>query len=198
MNTKTEIPKLEELQDHDIFAFTIAPSDGRQYWHDHDRLPKAINLIKSALKSQHFEYKLYIETSPTGRIHGHGWLWINNPIGFVIHDVHHITSNNTICIKPIDDPHRWDEYCTKQSHIMQGLNYSTFEKKSRCLIQRFHPLLSEDLIKTTIDDYVPGFNGPTPEDFKKAAKREHEIHNKTKDIMIPGYKHQFADWCDEC
>lgn len=154
MNTKTEIPKLEELQNHDIFAFTISPDDARQFWTDIDRLPKSINSLKSALKSQHFEYKLYIELSPTGRIHGHGWLWINNPIGFVIHDVHNITNHNTICIKPIDNPDKWVDYCTKQSHIMKGLHYDTFEKKSRCLIQRMHPLLSEDLIKTSIDDFL--------------------------------------------
>lgn len=157
MNTKNEIPKLEDMRVGDIYAFTISPDDSRQYREDIDRLPKSINLIKTTLKSLSFEYKLYIELSPTGRIHGHGWIWINDPFSFLMYDVHTITKHNTICIKPIDDGDKWVDYCTKQSHVAKGLAYSTFDKKSRCLIHRFHPLLSDGRVLTTLDEFGVNF-----------------------------------------
>lgn len=116
---KNKTRKLELLEKDKGYAFTINPEE--QYYGDINRFQKVINLLKRLLKPPSFDYKIYIELSPTGRIHGHGWLWIKDPIEFVMHDIYEITKRATIYIDTIDDHDVWQEYCTKQSHIIGQL-----------------------------------------------------------------------------
>lgn len=146
---KNIVPKLEDVRPGSIWAFTIAPET--QYLHpvpDVERLEKMRRWLKNRLAISSISYKIYIELSPSGRIHGHGWLWIENPVAFVLFDIPTLLKENTLCIKPIDDPDKWLEYCTKQSHMMY-----LHDPLCKPYIVRYLPLLSDDMIKTYINDY---------------------------------------------
>lgn len=135
---KNVLPKLEDTILGHMYAFTINPET--QYFDDLERMPKVINYIKRLLSNPYIEYELYIELSPTGRIHGHGWIWLQDPFKFYLHEVHKLTQKATIVIKEIDNPQVWLDYCIKQSHI------------TRIRIQRMLPKLSDNLIKTDVLD----------------------------------------------
>lgn len=142
---KNVIPKLEDVPKHSLWAFTIAPEE--QYFNDTERLPKMVRWLKNRLALASISYKIYIELSASGRIHGHGWLWIENPVQFILFDIAKLIKENTVCIKPIDDPDKWQDYCTKQSHIMYHVMVKPW-------IVRHLPLKSDDLIHTSIEDYI--------------------------------------------
>lgn len=142
---KNLVPKLETILPGTVYAFTLSPEV--QYFEDVERVYKMNNLMKNRLRSPNISYKLYLEISPLGRIHYHGWLWIENPYEFMRDDINKLISSATVCIKPIDDPMKWEDYCTKQSHIFD-LKYNDIVQK------RFLPIQSHDKIQTKIDDYV--------------------------------------------
>lgn len=137
---KNVLVKLEDYVRGGMYAFTISPE--AQYYGEVDRVGKVVNYLKNKLRSPNIEYKLYIELSPSGRVHGHGWLWVANPYGFLVEDIDNLTHVATICIKHIDDPQKWEDYCIKQSHLM------------RWYIVRFLPLQSHDKVKTKVDDFI--------------------------------------------
>lgn len=104
-----------------MYAFTVNPEN--QYIYEsinqpEDRFIKVVKHIKTILKDNSFSYKLYIEISPHGRIHGHGWIWIDDPLRFYTMTIPKIESYATIDISEITDPDGWWEYCTKMSHII--------------------------------------------------------------------------------
>lgn len=139
MDIKNEIPKFETVAPYDMLAFTVNPEP--QYFGDLERLQKVIYYMKKLLASPNYEYKLYIEISPKGRIHGHGWITIVDPIKFYLFDIEKLIKHSTICIKPIDNDEKWTDYCTKQAHI------------TRRWISRLLPRVSDNLIKTTLEQY---------------------------------------------
>lgn len=138
---RNQLVKLEDIRRNYGYAFTINLSDPYQYWKDPDRMEKSIRYYKKVLSSQHYEYKLYIEVSSTGRIHGHGYIWINDPYNFCLFDVPQLVEKATIVIKEVDDVDKWESYIIKQSHIV------------RKIIHRFLPKISENHIQTSIDEY---------------------------------------------
>lgn len=134
-----KIPKLENIVPAKGYSFTVNPAE--QYFGDVERFRKVIYLMKSKLSSPRFEYKLYIEASPKGRVHGHGYIWIHDPFGFVLFDVPFMERFMNIDIDDINDEDVWYNYCTKQLHI------------TRTQINRMLPKQSDKTIKTAIDDY---------------------------------------------
>lgn len=139
---RNQLLKLEEIRRHTGYAFTVNLADPYQYWKDPERMEKSIRYLKKLLSSQHYEYKLYIEVSCSGRIHGHGYIWIHDPYNFCLFDVQNLTERATIVIKEVDNLEVWEDYIIKQSHIV------------RKIIYRFLPVISPDHIQTKIDDYL--------------------------------------------
>lgn len=138
-NDRPQVLKLEDYVPCKGYAFTVNPAE--QYFGDLDRMKKVLNLMMAKMRSPYFEYDLYIEVSPSGRIHGHGWIWIHKPLEFVLFDVPHMHRFMNIKIDEINDPQIWEDYCTKQCHIVK-------RKLSRLL-----PKQSELLLKSQLDDY---------------------------------------------
>lgn len=136
---KNILPKLEQYSVGKTWAFTISPET--QYVDDQGRLDKVIYFLKNKLRSPNYEYSLYIELSPSGRIHGHGYLKVFDPFKFVLHDIPYLLKFATLAIEEITDEDGWLEYITKQCHIV------------RHKIVRLLPKLSDDLIHTTIDEF---------------------------------------------
>jgi len=136
---KMHLLKLEEIVPKKGYAFTVNPAE--QYFGDLDRMDKVINLMKAKLRSPRFEYDLYIEVSPKGRIHAHGYIWIYNPLEFTIFDIPYMDKFMNIDIDTIENEDVWSSYITKQCHIVK--------KK----ISRFLPKQSELLVPTNIDQY---------------------------------------------
>lgn len=133
------LKKLEDIVPRKGYAFTVNTKE--QYFSEPDRLKKVIRIIKTKLSSPNFSYKLYIELSPKGRIHGHGYIWIENPYEFVLNDISKIESYMNIDIDDITDEEIWYDYCTKQLHI------------TKTWISRFLSVQSEEKIQTLITEY---------------------------------------------
>jgi len=141
---KSQLLKLEDIIPQEAYAFTINPES--QYFDKNERstnsrMAMVTSRIKSILRSPNFQYKLYMEYSPTGRIHGHGWIWIFNPMAFLDEDIHGINEKAHIEIDTINNEDIWFEYCTKQCHITQTMIY------------RFLPIKSEVPVYTVLSDY---------------------------------------------
>lgn len=66
------------------------------------------------------EFRLYVEISPMGRFHFHGWMCVKNIMNFYIYDVKTLTREQTCVIKEIEDPEVWEEYILKQQGLIQN------------------------------------------------------------------------------
>lgn len=112
--------KVEEISEKEIYAFSYnpvaQPQIGRieslKVW-----LDVMDNMFRSVCKNSN--YLLYIELSPTGRWHFHGYINIMDIYEFFCSDIHTLMSNGTSYMKCIDDNEEWYKYCTKQQLIMQ-------------------------------------------------------------------------------
>lgn len=136
---KNTLIKLEDIVYGKGYAFTVNPAE--QYFGDTERFKKVIRLIRSKLSSPAYEYKLYCELSPSGRIHGHGYIWIYKPLDFVMFDIPYIDRFMNIEIDIINDEEIWEDYIHKQIHI------------TKTIISRFLPVISDNYIKTEINEY---------------------------------------------
>lgn len=116
--------KFEDIKLKKVYAFTFNPKDSgdtraqlllRQDAYVLREIKGILSSLSHALKSATITTK--IESSPTGRIHCHAFLTINNYIDWVS-EIRMLTNLGTVCIKEItsDD---WEEYCSKQDHIWQ-------------------------------------------------------------------------------
>lgn len=114
---KNSIPKPEEININSSYAFTINPVV--QYEEDPDRLRKVIRILQRILNSSFISYKLYIEVSKTGRIHGHGYIRIQDAREFYIQFIPYIIKRATVDITPIAEEETWSNYIIKQCAIMQ-------------------------------------------------------------------------------
>lgn len=110
------IPKIEDTKHCSTWAFTINPCE--QYFDDAERILKIDRGTKRLLNSHRISYRLYREVSPNGRWHYHGYITIKDPMLFYVHDIPHIISCATIAIEPITDEEGWNDYITKQCHII--------------------------------------------------------------------------------
>lgn len=114
---KNVLPKPETLKPYTSYAFTINPEI--QHKEDSDRLRKVIRLLQRILNSAYISYKLYIEVSSQGRIHGHGYIRICDTREFYLTFVPYITARATVVIEDISDDEGWEIYITKQCAFMQ-------------------------------------------------------------------------------
>lgn len=76
-----------------------------------------------------FHWQLHMESSPTGRLHWHGYIIINDIMRFYIYDVPVLIDHMSICMKRITDSKKWEQYCHKQhpymkKYMLEHLNWS--------------------------------------------------------------------------
>lgn len=66
------------------------------------------------------QFELLPELSKKGRLHYHGTILFSRVVDIAnfYYSLPSFTDRMTICIKEIDDPAVWNDYCTKQRHIM--------------------------------------------------------------------------------
>lgn len=117
---KNEFLKPEVVSMGKLYAISINPVAQPQIgkclsfkeWYDsHEHLFRDVCVAS--------EFRLYIEISPMGRFHFHGWMCIKNIMNFYLYDVKTLTMERTCVIKEIEDPDVWEEYTLKQQHIIQ-------------------------------------------------------------------------------
>lgn len=110
---------LENAKVGDIYALTVNPIDdekavGKSYiLNDHTRMIALVQKLRYAY------VELYPEISPTGRLHYHGYLIIEDIFGFYSHDIRIISKWGNFKLDTIADLQIWVNYVQKQMSIMQ-------------------------------------------------------------------------------
>lgn len=125
---------MEDVKKGVKYSFTLNPGDIRNFKNKGDtslmyvRNPNIIRQrVKYAvemLEEYHSHliactYELYPELSPTGRLHFHGTIEINDVFNFFYHDLVLFQNGSVYEIDTIKDPDVWTTYCTKQKGIME-------------------------------------------------------------------------------
>lgn len=113
---RNEIIDFEAVNTETDYAITINPCDKHQFFKDNHRIGTFMEDIHRILynSSKVYKYRLYLEVSPKGRLHWHGYIKIKDPIQFYLYSVPHMLALSTVVIKPIDDSEVWYNYCNKQ------------------------------------------------------------------------------------
>lgn len=110
---------LEKAQVGEMYSFTVNPPDdekavGKSYvLNDHTRM---IALVQ---KLRYSYVELYPELSPTGRLHYHGYLMMEDIFGFYSHDIKIISKWGNFKLDTIGNLQDWINYVQKQMSIMQ-------------------------------------------------------------------------------
>lgn len=133
-------PKVEDLVLGELYAISLNPIEE---WKA-GQLPiawvkKQYTLLKELVRG--CELQLYPESSPTGRLHFHGYILIKDTLEYLM-TLKGLSCYGTYCIKPITDgglvqggdteashlgvdegdvPQTWQQYCTKQAFIFEPL-----------------------------------------------------------------------------
>ena len=141
------------------YAVTINPNDDFQFFKDcmSERLKKAENHMKYVLKSQpNFQFDLHMEISCKGRIHWHGTLEFkhhDNIRVFYFEFINEFLTKHTMELDTLSETkiskkyESWDEYCTKQIHLV-NIHLITLEiMKNKLNIKNVNK------IQHTFDDY---------------------------------------------
>jgi len=115
--------QFEEIQLTKMYAFTFNPKDSgntanklafRQSADTLKQIKGFLHEIGQCLKSAKVE--VATEASQLGRIHFHGRIIINSFTDWLT-ELPLLMQLGTVCIKEIEHPETWFEYCYKQSHI---------------------------------------------------------------------------------
>lgn len=110
------VPKYEEIEPDNAYAFTFGPSDQLQFWSEEDRFEKFKTKMRNfLLPYTSFTYQYTIEISPHGRLHTHGVIKFKNKMDFYLYSVSKLETYGTVCIKQLTPDDKWAEYCTKQN-----------------------------------------------------------------------------------
>lgn len=120
-------PKVESLKIGEPMAISINPKDEWQA----GQLPiawirKQYDQLKQLVRG--CELSLYPESSPTGRLHFHGYIIVTEILPYLM-TLHGLALYGTYCIKHLknkvsedaEDENKWEDYCKKQSHVFECL-----------------------------------------------------------------------------
>lgn len=118
-------PKVETLKLNTMMAFNINFNEQHDMVKaNHELLVKdrikahTILSKRRLLNLKGLHYLLLMESSPTGRLHWHGYCYITDIIQYINNDLPLLTNCSSFCIKFIDDASKWNEYINKQSSIV--------------------------------------------------------------------------------
>lgn len=107
--------KFEEAIRDIEYAFSFNPVFQYEECIVATRLVNVVNTLTKNLYNvlgNSCKYKLNIEISSQGRIHGHGTIIINNIVDFYL-KLPKLQVIGTYCIKIIDNKDEWTKYCVK-------------------------------------------------------------------------------------
>lgn len=159
---RNEVMPYEEYVIGRRYAFTINPElQCVEVSDSTDRYKAVRQQILKILNHDSFDYELYLELSPTGRVHGHGYIVFHNPFVFVMTHLHQICMRATVCIKYIDDEAKWQQYILKQvaSYPDVIMPLTIVRRPSNKLINQIVPdkVIKECFAEATIPvtDYYP-------------------------------------------
>lgn len=119
-------PSPEDVTPITDYAITLNPSDAHQCF----ETTKTANRIQTFHTNMfglvggilcNYYYSLRLEVSPRGRLHYHGIISFRSKeeiLDFFIYSVHLLQKHFMYEIDTIEDRQVWDEYCTKQEHII--------------------------------------------------------------------------------
>lgn len=147
MRKPTNVPKFKhscikpECVDQDmLYTFSFNPQEQplieNFYRVTLTRFQSWSETMDSKLKRmRHCTYKLVLEISTGGRLHYHGWISINNIMGFYLMDLKYLADLGTYEIDNINDFQKWDTYVYKQRSFvepwtqMEDMKYSITNDK---------------------------------------------------------------------
>lgn len=123
---KHDAMKIEDIETGQLYAFTLNPNDSIG---KNELLTAYCTKHQKALRDILDEVRLsiYPEISPTGRVHFHGTIQINNLYSWA-RSVGGLLHLYTFCMKPISDDESvkekgayksWFEYCIKQQSFIK-------------------------------------------------------------------------------
>jgi len=128
--------KIEQITLNTTMAFTVSPA---HQCDEKNQTTEFSLLIKDRVKAftNHLHkkltglrgsaYKLYLEVSPTGIMHMHGFIRVYNIQEWALHDVLLLKTIGTYEVKLMDTTDTWPTYCKKQKKIwnkkIQSLRY---------------------------------------------------------------------------
>lgn len=112
---------VEDTQNGKTYAITLGPKSQPDF-RSPNGLTDWLGEQRAFLKSlKGADFRLYIETSKTGRLHFHGYIMITNRVLFAIRSVPQLMSFYSTVIKDMltmDDYINWMVYCTKIQNDM--------------------------------------------------------------------------------
>lgn len=147
--------KYENIVLGELLAITISPAEQHGGLHKgnptsyepatKDR-PKAINkmLKKYLFHLTGADYRLYMEYSPLGIIHYHGYIRIVNKEMWASKDIMLLKEIGHFHVKKIDDMKKWDDYCKKQNTGIELNSIIEVDESRRILNSKTLPEYSGD------------------------------------------------------
>jgi hypothetical protein len=111
---KNDCPKLEEMVIETWYAITINP---QMNYRTLKGFKRAVDKIFG--KYDNTKLILYAEASPTGRVHGHGKLWVKYIDRTYIMLLQDLVNFGTLVIKEIKEPDVWEDYIKKQYRLFK-------------------------------------------------------------------------------
>lgn len=120
---KHSAPSPESIELNTLYSFTISPSDIilNKTKELQDKITTFRDLIYENFAVYGVTYKLIPELSKTGRLHCHGSIKFVNNVGIALfyNSLFNIKHLITYEMDIVNDKDKWNNYCIKNSHIMQ-------------------------------------------------------------------------------
>lgn len=128
MKDRFVAPRVEDIKLNQLYAISINP---QEEWQANQQITAWVRKVYVSLRSivRGCELELFVESSPTGRLHLHGTVLIIDVILY-LRFLKELMTMATFAIKPIRDTYSegdeedfvtWDKYCIKQGHIFGPL-----------------------------------------------------------------------------
>lgn len=105
---------IEQIMVDTVYSITINPSDKYQFWNNPKRLLRFHAKAIEMLPLDFIEGHLFLEISPNGRLHYHGYIRILDPLNFLLLHVKRLEEYSHYEIDTIQDISDWLAYCMKQ------------------------------------------------------------------------------------
>lgn len=120
-------PRVEDIKLSQLYAISINP---QEEWSSNQQITAWTRKVYTSLRSivRGVELELFVESSPTGRLHFHGTILIIDVVLY-LRFLKELMTQATFAIKEIKDTYAededdyvtWDKYCIKQAHIFGPL-----------------------------------------------------------------------------
>lgn len=155
---RNELIPFEEFEVGKYYAITLNPCDKYQHVTSGNRIGTALQeLFTKIIVHLDLYYELWMEVSPKGRIHYHGYCKAekeNKKILFYICGLPRLLTVSTVVLKELSDDFSWKRYVTKQWQLHQYIHQMHYTKMP---LRRPVPLVDE-FFETDSDTTEPEVN----------------------------------------